>query len=292
MASLRIATVNFKISPISSFDDFADHVVRLADMTANETPDIIVYPELLTLELMFLEKDAEEIPQKIIKLTRFTEDYLALFTRLAREKACYIVGGSHLKAVQGKYLNTGHLFTPDGRVFEQPKCHLIPFEKGYTSPGSTISVFETEKAKISILTCYDIEFPETARLAALQGAEILISPSATFDNHGFWRVRHCAQARCIEDQVYAVHSCLVGAISGISLGGRSSILTPCDSGFPAKGIAAESQYNEEMVITAEVDTERLHEIRENGSAPTLKDVRPDLIETVHRVSKATHKKNG
>jgi len=290
MAKIRISAVNFKISPIVSFDDFAIHVIRLVDQAREDTPDFIIFPELLTIELMHLFDGIEELSEKFIRLTRFTDDYLNLFKNLAVEKSCYIVGGSHLKAVAGKYLNTGHLFKPDGRILEQPKCHLVPLEKAWTTPGQTVSVFETDKTKIAILVCYDMEFPETARLAALQGADILVSPSATFDRPGFWRVRHCAQARCIEDQVYAVHCSLLGTISDISFWGRSSILTPCDTGLPEKGIAVESSTNEEMVITAEVDTALLHEIRRRGAVTTLNDIRTDLTEKVHRMSRVMDKR--
>lgn len=291
MPKIRISAINFKISPVGSFDDFADHVIRLVDQVTIEKPDFIIFPELFTIELMHLFDDVKEISEKFIRLTCFTDDFLNLFKNLARENTCYIVGGSHLKAVEGKYLNTSHLFTPEGRIFEQSKCHLIPIEKAWTTPGSSVSVFETDKAKISILICYDMEFPETARLAALQGAEILISPSATLDRSGFWRVRHCAQARCIEDQAYAVHCCLLGGTSDIFFWGRSSILTPCDMGFPEKGIAKESKTNKEMVITAELDTELLHEIRAQGAVRPLDDLRSDMIEKVHQISRARDRKN-
>ena len=65
----------------------------------------------------------------------------------------------------------------------------------------------------------------------------------------------------------------------------SSILTPCDTGFPTKGIAAEAPPNEEAVITAEVETEMLYDIRQRGSATTLKDMRSDMIEELYQTLK-------
>jgi predicted amidohydrolase len=143
-------------------------------------------------------------------------------------------------------------------------------------------VIPTEKAKISILICYDLEFPEAARLVTLQGAEIILSPSATLSEAGYWRVRHCAQARCIEDQVYVVHSSLLGGVGlqGLEFWGNSSILTPCDVGYPRRGIAAEGSWNKEMIVSAELDIDLLHEVRERGAAPTLADRRRDLAERV------------
>lgn len=280
MPSIRISAAPFKAGPITSFDDFADHAARLVDQAATDEPDFLVFPELFTAELLnFFEES--DIAEKFARLTQYTEPYVSLFRSLAREKAFYIVAGSHLKEVDGKFYNTAHLFTPDGEVWEQQKCHLVPFETAWTTPGKGLEVFETEKVKLSILTCYDLEFPEAARLVTLRGADLLISPSATLDEQGYWRVRHCGHARSIENQVYVVHCTLLGNLVGLPLCGMASVLTPCDTGFPMKGVAAESPWNEERVITAEVRTEQIHENRERGTVTTLKDRRWDVLEALH-----------
>ena len=51
-----------------------------------------------------------------------------------------------------------------------------------------------------MLICYDSEFPELARHLADQGAMILFVPFCTDTSNGYYRVRHCAQARAIELQ--------------------------------------------------------------------------------------------
>ncbi len=280
MAKIRISAVPFKAGPVSSFDDFADHVTRLVEQAAAEEPDIVVFPELFTMELLNFFEEPDLI-DKFARLTTFTGDYVSLFSGLSKSKACYIVAGSHLKEVEGKFYNTGHLFSPEGKVWEQQKCHLVPLETAWTAPGDELKIFETEKVKFSILTCYDLEFPETSRLMTLRGADILISPSATFDEQGYWRVRHCGHARCVEDQVYVVHCSLLGNAAGIPLWGMASILTPCDTGFPLKGIAAESPLNEETIATADLDTEQLYEHRSKGTVTTLKDRRWDVLEALH-----------
>ncbi len=286
MSRVKISAVTFKCAPVGSFTDFADHVTRLVDEAASEDPDFIIFPELFTNELMHLV-DAPDLGAKFMGIPKFTDDYLDLFAGLAKGKSVHIIGGSHFKAIGDKHFNTAHFFYPDGRVAEQPKVHLFPPEKTFTTPGEGFAVFETDKAKVAILTCYDMEFPEPARLATLAGAEILFSPSATLDPHGYWRVRHSAQARCIENQIYAVHCSLVGnwGLPGFEFQGMASIMTPCESGYPDKGIVAESPFNQEGVITGEVDTERLYEIRESGAAPTLKDRRFDLLEELYQLER-------
>ena len=128
--------------------------------------------------------------------------------------------------------------------------------------------------------CYEAEIPECAASLAEQGAEIILCPSLTFTEEGFWRVRHCAQARAIENQVYVVHC---GGSATLppdgplpSPWGRSSILSPCDTPWDApNGVVAESPApNIETVVRGVVDLDRLHENRENGAAPTFRGPPP------------------
>lgn len=281
MTKVRISAVSFKAGPISSFSDFAAHVRRLTEEAARAEPDFVIFPELFsTFELMSMFGEAS-LPDLLARTSDHTEEYLDLFRGLAMEHGTHIIGGSHFTAVVDQYYNMSSLFMPDGGMMQQPKCHLFPPEKSAGAvPGDTFAVVQTEKANISILTCYDLEFPEAARLVTLRGAEILFSPSATLGEAGYWRVRHCGQARCIEDQVYVVHCSLLGGpgVYGLDFWGTSSIMTPCDAAFPARGIAAEGPFNQEVVVTAKVDTDLLYDIRERGAAPTLADRRRDLFE--------------
>ncbi len=217
------------------------------------------------------------------RLSEYTDEYESLFKEISVNKGLTIAAGSHIIEKHGRYFNTAFLFTPEGRSYQQPKCHLFPPEKAWTTPGDNIHVIQMPKCRIALLVCYDMEFPEAARLAAFGGAEILASPSATLDILGYWRVRHCAQARCIENQVYAVHSSLLGEAAGYTFTGRAAVFTPCDRGFPETGVAAQTPLNGEGVVTAVVDLEMLHENRRSGAAPTLGDLRRDMIEALHRV---------
>ncbi|PNB77003.1 acyltransferase, partial [Pseudomonas sp. FW305-BF6] len=108
-----------------------------------------------------------------------------------------IVAGTHVIRKGDRLYNVAHLFYPDGRVAEQAKLHITPTEvnEWNMSPGETFEVFETEKGKIAMLTCYDIEFPEIVRMAKARGADVIFCPSCTDDRHGFHRVRYTSHAR-------------------------------------------------------------------------------------------------
>lgn len=143
------------------------------------------------------------------------------------------------------------------------------------SPGTGLNVFDTELGKIAVAICYDVEFPEIARAAAREGCYILVAPSCTDDRQGFLRVRYCAQARAIENQMYVIHSCTVGSlpmVPAVSLNyGQASILTPSDFPFARDGILAEGHPNQEMMIVGELNLNTIREARESGTVLPLRD---------------------
>jgi predicted amidohydrolase len=138
-----------------------------------------------------------------------------------------------------------------------------------------MTVLDLGVAIVGVNNCYENEIPECSEVLTEQGVELILAPSFTFTEHGFWRVRHCAAARCIENQVYAVH-CSTGARPAGPLPGgwaQSSILSPCDAAWPANGVLAEAEPNQEQVVRATLDLDALHQNRETGAAPTYRDRR-------------------
>ncbi|TSC99957.1 MAG: agmatine deiminase [Candidatus Peregrinibacteria bacterium Greene1014_49] len=104
---------------------------------------------------------------------------------LAKKYHIVLVGGSIFeKAPDGKFYNTACVFGPDGTMLGTYRKTHIPhdpafYEQDYFAPGDTgVRVFATPYGKIAVLICYDQWFPEAARIAALQGAEIIFYPTA------------------------------------------------------------------------------------------------------------------
>ncbi len=275
MTEIKVACVQYAYKPINNFKEFESNVENLL----NQAPGakFVVFPEVFTMELQYIT------PNKSIgEIHEFTDQYIELFSRLSKKKNQYIIAGSHLTKRNEKEYNIAYLFCPDGNRLEHVKTHLFPLEgKLGVTPGDKLEIFEIEGIKIGIATCYEQEIPEVARTLTLKGAEIIFTPSNTIDEYGFWRVRHCCQARAIENQIYVLHSCLVGHMNldiEMSGWGRSSILSPCEPPWPKNGIIAEAKTNEEMVITGVLDLKLLHKKRKRGVATTLKDRRPEIFE--------------
>lgn len=273
---VTISACQYLVQPIRGFEDMAGRVRALLDKAAGS--DIAVFPELFTIELFTTLRDWQKRPiAELVLIDGFTDAYLDLFRTEARRRGQFIVGGSHLQKVGDRYENIGHLFGPDGEHFQHTKTHIFPAEANWsTSEGDRMETYQLPFAKVGFNICYEAEIPECSATLAEQGAEIVLCPSATFTEQGFWRVRHCAQSRCIENQIYWVHSCLGGQPGAPLPNGwaRSSVLGPCDLAWknPA-GIIAEAQANVETVATGTVNLDLLYENRASGAATTFKDRR-------------------
>lgn len=277
----RVSAVQYNLHTIKSFVEFAnqcEHYIKTAQEYGSE---FVLFPEFFTTQLLSIGSD-QGTQLTINELPGFTEQYVSLFQKFAVETGMHIIGGTHVVNRDGRLYNVAHLFYPDGRVEEQAKLHITPTEvhEWNISAGDSFRIFDTEKGKIAILTCYDIEFPEIVRMAKAQGADVIFCPSCTDDRHGFHRVRYTSHARAIENQVYVVLTGTVGSLPTVDFMranfGQAAIITPNDIPFPPKGIMVEGELNNDMIVTADLDLSLLYEVRERGSVTTWRDRRTDL----------------
>lgn len=278
---LRVSAVQYMLQTISSFEQFAvqvEHYIRTAEEFSAE---FVLFPEFMTTQLMSIG-DKEGKALGIEDLPDFTDAYEKLFIQMAQKYNIHIVAGTHVIRKDDKLLNTAHLFYPDGQIGRQPKLHITPTEvtEWNMEAGEGLQVFETDKGTIAVLTCYDIEFPEIVRMAKAKGADVIFCPSCTDDRHGFYRVRYTSHARAVENQVYVVLTGTVGSLPTVDFMranyGQAAIITPNDIPFPPRGIMAEGEINNDMIVTADLDLDLLYEVRERGSVTTWRDRRIDL----------------
>ncbi len=280
---VRMTVIQYAMKKINSFEDFASQAEYYADVAADFGSDFAVYPELFTTQLMsFLD---EKSPSEAVRrLAEFTPQYLELFNDLAVRYNINIIGGSHFVEENGHIYNIAYLFRRDGTIDKQYKLHITPNEAKWwgISAGNDVRVFDTDCGKIAILICYDIQFPELARRATDMGANIIFTPFCTDERQGYLRVRYCAQARAIENEVYTVISGTVGNLPQVEnmdiQYAQSGIFTPSDFAFPRDGVVGECSPNIETVVVGDVDLELLRRQRRAGTVTQLKDRRKDLYD--------------
>ncbi len=274
---VSIAACQFVIKPVKNFDAFAAQCVALLDKAKGA--DLVLFPELFTLALFTTFDDWRNRPlQELVKVDVYTQAFRDFFAEQARQRKQVIVAGSHLEKKRGGYFNVAYVYGPNGLIYMHDKTHIFPAESAwFTREGNTMEAFDLPFARVGFNVCYETEIPECASTLVEQGAEIILCPSFTFSEFGFWRVRHCAQARAIENQIYFVHCATGGKLpKGPMPNGwtRSSILGPCDQPWSApNGVIAEARTNVQMVLRGVVDLDKLHHNRDTGVAPTFRDRR-------------------
>lgn len=279
MERLRIASLQYFIRPVQTFDQFRDQVQALVETAADYKAQLLVFPEYFTVQLLTLGNVKRPMREQVRDLAQQADRFRTLMGELARQHGLYIIAGT-IPTMDGDsdhVYNESSIFSPSGKHGVQGKLHMTRFEKEEwkVSPRAKFQVFETDFGRLAITICYDVEFPEIARAAGRLGAHILIVPSCTDDRQGFLRVRYCAHARAVENQMYVVQSSTVGSlpmVPAVSLNyGQASILTPSDFAFSRDGILAEGIPNQESMVIGDVNLTTILQGRSHGTVLPLLD---------------------
>ncbi|HZD12880.1 MAG TPA: carbon-nitrogen hydrolase family protein [Candidatus Binatus sp.] len=181
---IRAAAVQLRPSRESVKDTILD-AVRLGKRAAEKEADIICFPEHWIPE--------REIPAKM--------DPLPALQSLAEEYGVMIVGGAFYERIRGHLYLSSPLINADGDVAgRQFKVHLFRSEKKLASPGRSHRKFNLAGYSFGILVCYDIDFPESARSLALEGADLLFCPSRIV-KHGTIPWHQYLTVRALENRI-------------------------------------------------------------------------------------------
>ena len=186
----------------------------------------------------------------------------------ARTHGITLVGGSITERREGreKLSNTCLVFDPEGELAAvYRKIHLFDVDVGghryresdAEEPGDEPVVARLEDWPIGLSVCYDVRFPELYRILALEGAELVTVPAhfTLYTGKDHWHV--LLRARAIENQNYVAAAAQIGeTIPGKPSYGRSLIADPW-------GTVVAQAPDEETVISAELDRERLLQVRRN-----------------------------
>lgn len=278
---VRAALVQYQMRAISDFSDFERQVRFFVETASDYKSDFVVFPELFTLQLLSLIGPTRP-GTAARELAGYTERYLDLFGDLAVRYNTNIVGGTQFALEGDQLYNIAYLFGRDGSIGRQKKIHVTPSEARWwgVSGGDTVEAFETDRGKVGILICYDVEFPELGRVLADQGARLLFVPYNTNDRYGHMRVRTCAAARCIENHMFVVTAGCVGNLPFVENAdvhyAQSAVLTPSDIEFARDGVAVEAEPNLETVIPHDLDLQALRRHQRRGTVQNWNDRRKDL----------------
>lgn len=279
MTERRIAAAQYPIDAFGRFDDFRDKLSRWVAEAASADAELLVFPEYGSMELasLFPVEVQRSLEGQIAAMQELLPDYLAEYRRLAREHRVHILASSFPVRVGENYHNRAHLFAPSGEVGYQDKCVMTRFENerwGITA-GEELRVFDTTIGRIGIDVCYDVEFPLLARAQVEAGAELILAPSCTDTDAGYYRVRIGAQARALENQCHVVQAVTVGTAEwseavDVNMG-AAALYGPVDTGFPADGIVAMGEREQPSWVLATAKLRRAQSVRRLGQVFNARD---------------------
>jgi predicted amidohydrolase/GNAT superfamily N-acetyltransferase len=278
---VKLGLVQWQMRLYKNIDELYDHMEFFVDVVSGYKCDFVLFPELFNAPLMSQFNHLTE-SQSIRELAQFTEAIKLKASELAVGYNVNIITGSMPLLEGEKLFNVGYLCERNGHISKYEKLHITPNEGYYwgITGGQKLQVYQTDCAKIGILICYDVEFPELPRILADEGMEILFVPFLTDTQNAFTRVKHCSMARAIENECFVAIAGSIGNLPRVKnmdiQYAQSALFTPGDYAFPTNGIKAEATPNTEMVLIVDVDLDLLTELHTHGSVRTLNDRRKDL----------------
>lgn len=179
MAKIRTAILQTPVSPEKGKN--LDRVSEVMERDILRDVDLVTLPEMFACPY-----DTSAFPKYAEPEGGPTWQFLS---KLAAEKKIYLSAGSIPEVDdEGKVYNTAYVFDREGQqIAKHRKVHLFDIdieggqafrESATLSAGNKATVFDTEFCKMGLCICYDIRFPELARLMADQGAKVILCPGA------------------------------------------------------------------------------------------------------------------
>lgn len=205
MSKIKIASLQLNV-----LEDKYDNIERLAEIIADgaaDGADIISLGEIWNspyqTDLFPVNAEPEQ-----------GDSWLAM-SNIARKNHVYVVGGSIPELGEdGNIYNTCFVFDREGRqIGKHRKVHLFDIyahgeqvfkESDTLTPGDRFDTFETEWCTMAVNICFDIRFPESSRIPALNGAKVIFNPASFNMTTGPAHWETAFRQRAIENQVYMV----------------------------------------------------------------------------------------
>jgi predicted amidohydrolase len=183
-----------------------------------------------------------------------------------------------LEVADGKLFNACVLVGPAGIVGSYRKIHL-PFlgVDRFTDPGDRpFAVHSAGELRVGMNICYDSAFPESARVMALDGADLIALPT-NFPPGAECMASHVANTRAMENNVYYACVNRIGTERGFPFIGQSKL---CDTSGQT---IAEAAHTNEEILYADIDILRArnkHIVRvpEKHMIDRFADRRPEMYE--------------
>ncbi|ETT05807.1 nitrilase-related carbon-nitrogen hydrolase [Providencia alcalifaciens] len=260
---VKVALAQFN-SELGNKTGNLQRMAQLCEQAASQGAKLICFPELATTGYR-----GDLLSTKLWDLSDFEgSETDCLFSQLASRLDITILSGFAERGERlGEVYNAVGVWNPGceniSGVFR--KVHAFGIEKQWFKSGDSFPVFETPIGKIGVMICYDMGFPEVARILTLQGAELLIAPSAwCIQDRDMWDIN--TACRALENGTHLLAVNRWGHEEDLHLFGGSKIVGPRGQ------VLCEASCESEALLVGEIDFRLQAHTRLN--VPYLRDRKP------------------
>jgi predicted amidohydrolase len=268
---MRLALAQLSIEP-GAVDTNRERAVAAVRRAAADGADLVVLPEIFTVGYFAFEsyaRAAEPLDgETVSRLSTVAADHgtAILAGSFVEDLAASRANGFETPAEDG-YANTSVFLDRSGRrrsVYR--KHHLFGYgsaESDLLVPGQQLGTVDFGGFTVGVTTCYDLRFPELYRRLVEEGVTLVVVPSAwPYPRVEHWRL--FGRTRAVENLCYLGAANGVGEFEDATLLGRSAVYDPWGTTLASAG-------EEAAIVTADVDPERVREVR--AEFPALGDRR-------------------
>ena len=248
---MRVALVQIHSVP-TEVENNVERGIDFFNEAVGKGADVVVYPELWTCGYYLETFD-------FLAAINENDRILEKFRALAKKTGTMVILPLPQKIGEDIYIGL-YVIEKNGEIIKNyQKSFLWGREQNYFTNGERkYEAFDSSIGRIGVLICYDIEFPEPARLLALDGAKMIFVPSVwSIPARNRWDIQ--LPARALDNTMF------VAGINNTGEGacGHSKVISPLGE------VLAEAEQDEETVVICDVDYYEIDRVREK--IPYLKE---------------------
>ena len=264
VAAIQMPTVTDKMQNVRTAGIYLEKI-------KDEKPDFVILPEMFCCPYqtqnfpVYAEEEGGPVWQQL--------------SEYAKQYGIYLIGGSMPeKDAEGKVYNTSYIFDRQGKqIGKHRKVHLFDMdvtggqtfkESDTLTAGDHDTVFDTEFGRMGVMLCFDIRFPELARMMVNDGAKAIFVPAAFNMTTGPAHWELSFRTRALDNQIYMIGCApMRDESAGYISWGHSIVTDPW-------GRVIDMLDEKEGVLLTELDLDYEEQVREE--LPLLKSRRKDM----------------
>ncbi|MFK4784941.1 nitrilase-related carbon-nitrogen hydrolase [Fusobacterium sp. MFO224] len=261
----KVASIQFN-PQLNELDKNVEELLKVTETAFKNGAKLVVAPEMATTGYYY--KNRNTIKPFVDSLPGKTTDK---FSKLTKKYNAYVIFGMpEVDKTTDLYYNSAALVGPDGYIGKYRKTHQWESEEHWAAWGDLgVPVYDTNLGKIAINICMDSAYFESARLAGVQGANILAFPT-----NSSAQAISALPARAQQNGFYVVSANRSNTENGFHMIGGSAIWTPEGKKLNEAPIlmTKEEDINESTLIYGTIDPRQYN----NKNRIALEKRRPEL----------------